>query len=94
MIREIRRLSAEQSNTSLIYGEAVVIKVIRRVSPGIHPEAEMTRHLTEAGFGSIPPLLGEAVRVSPDDGTPNTLRRADTPMARSLPAAMASLNSL
>jgi maltose alpha-D-glucosyltransferase/alpha-amylase len=68
----IRRLSAEQSNSSLILGESVVLKVIRRVSPGIHPEAEMTRHLTEAGFANIPPLLGEVVRTSPD-GTPHLL---------------------
>jgi len=69
---EIRRLSAEQSNTSLIYGECAVLKVIRRISPGIHPEAEMTRHLTQAGFASAPALLGEVVRVAPD-GTPHLL---------------------
>ncbi|MBB3900429.1 maltose alpha-D-glucosyltransferase [Roseococcus suduntuyensis] len=69
---EVRRLSAEQSNSSLIYGEQVVLKIIRRINPGIHPEAEMTRHLTEAGFANIAPLLGEVVRVAPD-GTPHTL---------------------
>lgn len=69
---EVRRLSAEQSNSSLIYGEQAVIKIIRRINPGIHPEAEMTRHLTEAGFGNTAALLGEVVRVAPG-GTPNTL---------------------
>ncbi|WP_206934868.1 maltose alpha-D-glucosyltransferase [Roseococcus thiosulfatophilus] len=69
---EVRRLSAEQSNSSLIYGEEVVLKIIRRINPGIHPEAEMTRHLTEAGFANIAPLMGEVVRVAPD-GTPHTL---------------------
>jgi len=69
---EIRRLAAEQSNSSLVIGETAVIKIIRRINPGIHPEAEMTRYLTEAGFANIPPLLGEVVRVSPD-GTPHTL---------------------
>ncbi|TCZ54282.1 maltose alpha-D-glucosyltransferase [Roseicella aquatilis] len=72
---EIRRLSAEQSNSSLIYGEQVVLKIIRRITPGIHPEAEVTRHLTEAGFTNTAPLLGEVVRVAPD-GTPNTLMLA------------------
>jgi maltose alpha-D-glucosyltransferase/alpha-amylase len=72
---EIRRLAAEQSNSSLIFGEAVVLKIIRRINPGIHPEAEMTRHLTEAGFANTAPLLGEVVRVSPD-GTPHTLMLA------------------
>jgi maltose alpha-D-glucosyltransferase/alpha-amylase len=72
---EIRRLSAEQSNSSLIIGDAVVLKLIRRVSAGIHPEGEMTRYLTERGFGNIAPLYGEMVRVAPD-GTPHTLALA------------------
>ncbi|WP_149539735.1 maltose alpha-D-glucosyltransferase [Siccirubricoccus phaeus] len=69
---QIRRLSAEQSNSSLIYGEQIVLKIIRKVNPGIHPEAEVTRYLTAAGYANAPPLLGEVVRVSPD-GTPNLL---------------------
>ncbi|CAA9290592.1 MAG: GH13_16 / GH13_36 / GH13_4 / GH13_17 / GH 13 / GH13_23 / GH13_31 / GH13_40 / GH13_29 / GH13 _30 / GH13_35 / GH13_20 / GH13_2 / GH13_34 / GH13 _21 / GH13_18 / GH13_19 / GH13_1 / GH13_10 [uncultured Acetobacteraceae bacterium] len=71
----IRRLSAEQSNSSMILGDAVVLKIIRRINPGIHPEAEMTRHLTAAGYGNAAPLLGEVVRVSAD-GTPHTLMLA------------------
>ncbi len=68
---EIRRLSAEQSNSSLIIGDALVLKVVRRVSAGVHPEGEMTRYLTEQGFGNSAPLFGEMVRVDAD-GTPNT----------------------
>ena len=68
----IRRLSAEQSNSSMILGDAVVLKIIRRINPGIHPEVEMTRHLTAAGYANAPPLLGEVVRVAAD-GTPHTL---------------------
>ncbi|GGG35795.1 alpha-amylase [Caldovatus sediminis] len=69
---EIRRLSAEQSNSSVILGDVAVLKVLRRIVAGIHPEAEMTRHLTEAGFANIASQLGEVVRVAPD-GTPHTL---------------------
>lgn len=69
---EIRRLSAEQSNSSLIVGDTVVMKVVRRVSPGVHPEGEITRFLTERGFGNTAPLFGEIVRVD-TDGTPNTI---------------------
>jgi maltose alpha-D-glucosyltransferase/alpha-amylase len=69
---EIRRLSAEQSNSSLIIGEQAVLKLVRRVTEGISPETEMTRHLTERGFGQTAPLLGEVVRVTPD-GVPRTL---------------------
>ena len=48
------------------------MKVVRRVTPGVHPEGEITRFLTERGFGNTAPLYGEVVRVDPD-GTPNTL---------------------
>jgi maltose alpha-D-glucosyltransferase/alpha-amylase len=69
---EIRRLAAEQSNSSLIIGEHAVLKLVRRVTEGISPETEMTRYLTERGFGQTAPLLGEVVRVS-SDGVPRTL---------------------
>jgi maltose alpha-D-glucosyltransferase/alpha-amylase len=69
---EVRRIGVETRNTSVIIGEAVVLKLYRRVVPGVHPEAEMARALTAAGFGGTPPLLGEVVRVAPG-GTPHTL---------------------
>ncbi|HWL67377.1 MAG TPA: maltose alpha-D-glucosyltransferase [Geminicoccus sp.] len=68
----IRWLSAEQSNSSLVIGDFAMIKLVRRIHPGIHPEAEMTRHLTEAGYANSSPLLGEVLRVG-EDGTPHTL---------------------
>jgi maltose alpha-D-glucosyltransferase/alpha-amylase len=69
---EVRRLPGEQSNSSIIVGEQAVLKILRKLVNGIHPEAEMTRHLTEAGFQNIAPLLGEVVRTGPD-GVPVTL---------------------
>ncbi len=72
---EIRRFSAEQSNSSLVIGDAVVLKIVRHVAPGVHPEGEMTRYLTERGFGNTAPLFGDVVRVSAD-GTPHTLMLA------------------
>jgi maltose alpha-D-glucosyltransferase/alpha-amylase len=68
----IRRLSAEQSNSSLIIGGLAVLKLVRRVFPGIHPEAEMGRYLTERGFANTAPLLGEVTRYD-KDGTRRTL---------------------
>ena len=65
-------LSAEQSNTSIALGERMMLKVIRKVMPGVHPEVEMGRFLTDAGFAHIPPLLGEVRRVN-DAGEPHTL---------------------
>jgi maltose alpha-D-glucosyltransferase/alpha-amylase len=69
---EVRRLPGEQSNSSIIVGEQAVLKILRKLVNGIHPEAEMTRHLTEAGFQNIAPLLGEVVRTGAD-GVPVTL---------------------
>ncbi len=68
----IRWLATEQSNSSLIIGKVAMIKLIRRISPGVHPEAEMTRRLTFCGFANAPQLLGEIVRVDAKN-TPYTL---------------------
>jgi len=69
---EIRYLSVEQSNSSVVIGDSAMLKLIRRVQPGVHPEAEMGRYLTDAGFVHISPLLGEVSRIALD-GTPNVL---------------------
>jgi maltose alpha-D-glucosyltransferase / alpha-amylase len=69
---EIHLSSAEQSNSSLIIGERMMLKVIRRVMPGIHPETEVGGYLTQAGFANIAPLLGEVRRVD-SSGEPHTL---------------------
>jgi maltose alpha-D-glucosyltransferase/alpha-amylase len=56
---EIRRLGTEQSNTSIALGQSMILKLFRRLQPGIQPEIEMGRFLTEvAGFPNAPELLG------------------------------------
>jgi maltose alpha-D-glucosyltransferase/alpha-amylase len=64
--------NGEQSNSSLTLGDAAVMKLVRHVVPGVHPEAEMTRHLARAGYTNSAALLGELVRIN-GDGTPHTL---------------------
>ncbi|WP_062942902.1 maltose alpha-D-glucosyltransferase (plasmid) [Rhizobium leguminosarum] len=56
-------LSAEQSNSSLLVGDVAMIKLIRHIFPGIHPEVEMTRYLTRAGYDHTAPLLGEVAHT-------------------------------
>jgi maltose alpha-D-glucosyltransferase / alpha-amylase len=52
--------SAEQSNTSIIYGERLILKLFRRLQPGENPDVEIGHFLTEvARFPRIAPLLGE-----------------------------------
>src|SRR6185295_1831373 len=69
---EVRRLTVEQTNSSLIIGEAAVLKLIRTVNAGVHPEAEVSRFLTNAGFRNTPQLFGDLARIG-KDGTPHTL---------------------
>ncbi|MBA1200638.1 maltose alpha-D-glucosyltransferase [Pseudomonas capeferrum] len=64
---EVRYLSAEQSNSSVVVGDRLVLKLIRRVNPGVHPELEMSAYLTAAGFANISPLLGWVSRVDGAD---------------------------
>ncbi|MBI2492086.1 MAG: putative maltokinase [Candidatus Rokubacteria bacterium] len=68
-----RRLSGEQSNTSIVYGEALILKVFRKPEAGPNPEHEMTGFLTARGrFAHVPQLAG-AVEYAPADGEGVTL---------------------
>lgn len=70
---DIRRLGGEQSNTSIALGSRKVLKLYRRLQPGIHPELEVGRFLTEtAGYQNTPALLGMAEHVA-SDGTPTAV---------------------
>ena len=69
---EIRLISAEQSNSSAVIGGRMVLKLVRRVFPGVHPEAEVGGYLTARGFAHIAPLLGEVRRIDAD-GVSHTL---------------------
>jgi maltose alpha-D-glucosyltransferase/alpha-amylase len=54
----ILHLGAESTNTSVALGEVLFLKAYRRVEPGPHPDVEMTRYLTRAGYRSIAALEG------------------------------------
>jgi maltokinase len=54
----VRAVGAEQSNSSIVFGDRVVLKVFRKLEPGINPELEMLRFLTKQGFANIAPLQG------------------------------------
>jgi len=64
---EVYRLSLEQSNSTVVVDSRIVLKFIRRTYPGHHPEAEMSRYLSEtAALEAVAPFLGEVVRRTPD----------------------------
>jgi maltose alpha-D-glucosyltransferase / alpha-amylase len=62
MIREperVRAVETEQSNSTAIVDTNYVVKIYRKLEPGINPEVEIGRYLTEvAGFANSPALLG------------------------------------
>jgi maltokinase len=49
-----RLLDAEQSNTSLVYGDAYILKILRRVVPGPHPDLELPLALAAEGCERVP----------------------------------------
>jgi maltose alpha-D-glucosyltransferase/alpha-amylase len=60
-------LRAEQSNTSIAYGNRFILKIYRRVEPGINPEIEIGTFLTERNFPYSAPLTG-AVEYRANNG--------------------------
>ena len=65
-----RDIGLDQSNTSVVLDEQVVLKAYRRLQPGLNPDLELTAYLTEeAGFAAVPPLAGFAEVVSARHGT-------------------------
>ena len=44
-----RVLGAEQSNTSVVFGDALILKLFRRLQPGPNPDIEVTKALADAG---------------------------------------------
>jgi maltose alpha-D-glucosyltransferase/alpha-amylase len=52
-------VGAEQSNSSIIYGRALILKFFRRLQDGINPDLEIGKFLTEkTSFANVPPLAG------------------------------------
>jgi maltose alpha-D-glucosyltransferase/alpha-amylase len=65
--------SAEQSNTSIIYGRELILKLFRRLQTGENPDVEIGRFLTEvAHFRRIAPFLGE-ITTTPARGEKTTV---------------------
>ncbi len=64
--------SFEQSNTSAIFGNQVVMKIFRRAQEGVNPDLEIGRHLTDVGFAHSAPMIG-ALEYQRGRSEPRTL---------------------
>ncbi len=54
-----RVISAEQSNSSMLFDDKFFLKLYRRLEDGINPDVEVTRFLTEhAKFPNVPAFVG------------------------------------
>ena len=60
---------AEQSNSAIVYGTSLLLKLFRKLQFGLNPDIELGRFLTErTTFRHLPPLLGDLTYVA--DGAP------------------------
>jgi maltose alpha-D-glucosyltransferase/alpha-amylase len=68
-----QRMAAEQSNTSIVYGDRLILKLFRRLETGVNPDFEVGCQLTErTAFTHVPAVTG-AFEYSPIAETPSTL---------------------
>ncbi|WP_030982053.1 maltokinase N-terminal cap-like domain-containing protein [Streptomyces sp. NRRL S-1813] len=49
-----RPIAVEQSNSSIVYGDSFILKVFRRIEPGINPDLELPRALADAKCARVP----------------------------------------
>ena len=61
-----RPIVLEHSNSSVIFDEATILKVFRKIERGPNPDAEITRVLAEQGYANVLPPLAELRRDDTD----------------------------
>ena len=65
-----RRLGVEQSNTSVVLDDRLILKLYRLLEPGLNPDLEVSLFLADAGFADTPATAG-AMTWMPDGGEPS-----------------------
>lgn len=65
-------MKAEQSNTSVVYGKRLILKLYRRAEEGVNPDLEIGRFLTERQFPCIA-AVASALEHRAEGGEPSTV---------------------
>ncbi len=68
-----RPVGGEQSNSSHAIADQWVLKLLRKVEPGLHPEVELLTHLTAVQFPHAPQMIGTAEYVPRSGSDPTTV---------------------
>ncbi|MBC7793566.1 MAG: hypothetical protein H7Z43_07645, partial [Clostridia bacterium] len=76
--------SGEQSNTSIIYGDELIVKLFRKLTPGENPDIEIGALLTERGSDVVPALVGSATLDGDRGPTALAMAQKLVPGARDL----------
>ncbi|ARF57490.1 maltokinase N-terminal cap-like domain-containing protein [Streptomyces gilvosporeus] len=69
-----RPIAVEQSNSSVVYGDTFILKVFRRIAPGLNPDLELPRALAGAHCPRVPaPVAWFESEAAEEGGEPTTL---------------------
>lgn len=60
-------LQIEQSNSTVLFGDKLIMKFFRRLEPGMNPELEMGQYLSRQNFPNTPALAGAIEYRSPHE---------------------------
>ncbi len=60
---------AEQSNSSVRFGDILIVKLFRRLQPGVNPDEEVLRALAGVRFERVPRYVGSICWRSPEEAT-------------------------
>ncbi len=74
-----RLMRAEQSNSSLRFGDELIVKLVRRLQPGVNPDEEALRGLATQHFAHVPAFAGSATWVASGAAYPIALAQSYVP---------------